>query len=228
MNAQKNQTVSVAVDSFVVVYGDTFNFNQKMKLQYGFKFDFDRKFWYRGILADKFWYWDQTLKGMAGEAKVEVAFLKNLADFSKMKQEVQAIEKEMKALEPVPAHHLDGAIMEVTKWYAGVFKEKNNTQFAYRNLRVIKVFRETQNAYLVDAEFFSGIASACGVCGRQLDNDISRATGIGPICAEKLGMKRPTMETAKEVVKHLESMSKAQGVFTQQWIPKSQIKNTIK
>ena len=226
MSAQKNQPVSSAVDSYVVVYGDTFDINQKMKLQYGFKFNYDRKYWYRGILADKYWYWEQTIKTMSGKA--QVVFVKNLEDFPKYKAEVDQFEKEMKASEPVPAHDLDGVVMEVSRWYAGIFKEKQNTAFAYRNLRVLKVFKETHAAYLVDAEFFSGIASSCGVCGRQLDNDISRATGIGPVCAQKIGIVRPTMETAKEVVKHLESMSKAQGVFKQVWIPKSQIKNIIK
>jgi hypothetical protein len=226
MQANQNQNVSTAIDSYIVVYGDTFDINQKMKLQYGFKFNFEKKYWYRGILADKFWYWEQTVKTMS--SKAEIAFAKDLSAFESMRQECLAMEREMKVQEPSAPHALDGAIMEVTKWYATVFKEKQNTQFAFRNLHVLKVHRETHAALLVDAEFFSGIASSCGCCGRQLDNDISRATGIGPVCAEKLGIKRPTMETAKEVVKHLESLSKAQGTFKQVWIPKSQIKNTIK
>jgi hypothetical protein len=35
------------------------------------------------------------------------------------------------------------------------------------------------------------------------------------------------METAKEIVAQMESLSKAQGVFKDVWIPKSQIKNII-
>lgn len=77
---------------------------------------------------------------------------------------------------------------------------------------------------LVDAEFFGGVARACAVCGRVLDNDISRASGIGPICAGKMGLPRPTRENANEILKQLEEKTKNMAPIERKWIPKSQMK----
>jgi hypothetical protein len=221
MGAPQINKVSEAVDSYVVVTGNSFDINHKLK-QYGFRFNYDQKYWYRGILEDKFWFWQHTVEGMS--KTVSCCFVRKLEQVPEIKQMLREVEREMA---PVVPHAMDGAIFEVSKWYANVFKENNNTSIAYRNLKVLKVKAESAKAYQVDAEFFGGIASCCGVCGLSLSNDISRATGIGPICATKLGFPRPTMETAKEIVAQMESLSKAQGVFKDVWIPKSQIKNII-
>jgi len=222
MGAQK--IVSEFVDSFVVVVGNSFDINHKLK-QYGFKFNYDQKYWYRSILEDKFWFWQHTVEGMS--KTVSCCFVRKLEQVPEVRQLLKEVEKEIKAEAPVLPHKLDGSVFEVSKWYANIFKENNNTSIAYRNLKILKVKGESAKAYLVDAEFFGGIASCCGVCGLSLSNDISRATGIGPICATKLGFPRPTMETAKEIVAQMENLSKAQGVFKDVWIPKSQIKTII-
>ena len=214
--------VSAQTDGYVVAYGKTFDLNDKFR-QYGFtlkKLD-GIWVWYREILSDKLWYWTQTVEGFG--PGVQAFYVK---DLSKVGEAVQTL-KEVAPVEKRPeleSHELDGAVFEVKKWYAQQFKENNNTQYAFRNLKILKVKQESAKAYLVDAEFFSGIASSCGCCGLELNNDISRATGIGPICAKKIGLPRPTMATAKEIVKQLESLSTAQGVFKDVWIPKSQIK----
>lgn len=213
-------------DGYVVAYGKTYGLNDKFK-QYGFSL---KKFgsswaWYREVLSDKTWYWTQTV-----EALGDGIFAIFVSDFSKIEQSIAESKQVDREMAPESSgdsapHELDGSIFEVSRWYSMQFKEKHNTAYAFRNLKIHKIKRETERAYLVDAEFFSGIASCCGVCGQELNNDISRATGIGPICAGKIGLPRPTMARAKEIVAQLESLSKAQGTFRDVWIPKSQIKN---
>lgn len=215
-----------ASDGFIIAYGKTYDLNEKFK-QYGFslkKLD-TRWVWYKEILSDKYWYWQQAVEGFG--AGISAIFVKSLSDFNQAVEESVKLDREN--ADPnanvLESHELDGKVFEVKKWYAMKFKDDHNTQYAFRNFRILKVLKETQRAYMVDAEFFSGIASCCGVCGQQLNNDISRATGIGPICAGKIGLPRPTMAAAKEIVAELEKKSKAQGTFKGVWIPKSQIKN---
>jgi SWI/SNF-related matrix-associated actin-dependent regulator 1 of chromatin subfamily A len=124
-------------------------------------------------------------------------------------------------------HKIENTVIETTAWYSKTFKESHNTSYAFRNFKVLKFLGETSKAYHVDVEFFSGISCTCGVCGRGLTNDVSKATGIGPVCAEKIGLPRPTLESAKETVKQMESLSQQQGQFTSIWIPKSQIKRIV-
>jgi SWI/SNF-related matrix-associated actin-dependent regulator 1 of chromatin subfamily A len=124
-------------------------------------------------------------------------------------------------------HKLQNKVIETKAWFAKTFRDNHNTSLAFRNFKVLKVTNETKKAYQVDIEFFSGISCTCGYCGRILDNPVSKATGIGPICAEKMGLPRPTLETAKEIVKKMEELSKKQGQFLNVWIPKSQIKRIV-
>lgn len=210
--------------SFIIVLGNSYAIKNELKERFRFQFDFDKKVWFKSTLQDKYWFYEQAIEALAKDVScVWVADLNNIAEAKKLIKET-APEPEISA----QAHALVGSVLEMSAWYAKAFQENHKTAYAFRNLKINQVHRETPKALQVDAEFFSGIASTCGVCGRILSNDISRATGIGPICAEKIGLPRPTMETAKEIVKMMESMSTAQGEFQQVWIPKSQIKNTIK
>jgi hypothetical protein len=139
--------------------------------------------------------------------------------------------KELKTdqeVQPIEGHPLIGQVYETTKWYGKIIKEKLGIGVIFRNIRVLNIYKETDRAILVDAELFGGIGRCCGVCGRYLDNEISRATGIGPVCASKMGLPRPTMENAKEIVKLLEAKSKEAGLIEKVWIPKSQIEKINK
>lgn len=212
-------------DGYAVAYGKTYDHSAKFQ-QYGFTLKkIDNKWiWLRSVLFDKFQFWNKAVEGF-GQG-IECFYIKDLTQISQAIEESKEIKTVVKRPD-IESHKLDGSVVEVKKWYANILKEKNNTQYAFRNLKILKVKQETPRAILADVEFFSGISSSCGCCGLALSNDISRATGIGPICATKIGLPRPTMETAKEIVKELESLSKAQGVFKDVWIPKSQIKETL-
>jgi hypothetical protein len=211
--------------SFIIVLGNSYDVKDSLKSRFNFKFDFEQKIWFRPVLQDKYWFFEQAVEALS--KNISCAWVQDINKLDEAKKLVREIESLNTTTVEVPAHRLDGSIFEMSAWYARAFKENNNTAYAFRNLKISKVKRETAKAYQVDAEFFSGIASTCGVCGRELSNDVSRATGIGPICAQKIGLPRPTMESAKETVKLMEQMSKAQGIFTDVWVPKSQIKHTL-
>lgn len=209
--------------SFIIVLGNSYAIKEQLKEKFRFQFDFNNKVWFKSTPQDKYWFYEQTIEALATD--VSCAWVADLSKIHEAKKLVK--ENEVKPEVVAKAHDLDGAILEMSAWYARTFQENHKTAYAFRNMKINQVHRETAKALQVDAEFFSGIASTCGVCGRPLSNDISRATGIGPICAEKIGLPRPTMATAKEVVKLMEAMSTAQGEFKEVWIPKSQIKNTF-
>jgi hypothetical protein len=206
---------------FVVAVKNSFDIKDTLK-KYGFTFDSFYKVWLKSCSVDKYHFWDVHLSSLSKE--VQTVWVKDLSEITKARYAIRELETPPARVEEAPTHALDGVVLEMKAWYAKAFKENHNTAYAFRNLKVIKALRETEKAIQVDAEFFSGIACSCGVCGRELNNDISRATGIGPICAEKIGLPRPTMDKAKEIVAQLEALSKAQGIFKGVWIPKSQIK----
>lgn len=119
---------------------------------------------------------------------------------------------------------LSGARIEVKAWLARRLQADLSMDFFFRNLEVVEVQNETLKAYQVKVKFVSQIVTNCHICGKELDNDISRATGIGPVCAAKMGLPRPTLETASETLKAIDEKCQAIGSVGPIWIPKSQIK----
>lgn len=217
--------MSIIQKSFIVVVGNSYSVKDALK-RYGFRFEGTYKVWYKIASKESFNSWDKELSSDS----ISVAHVENLSQIPAIIEAHKEFQKEI-IVEKGPIyidHSFTGAIAEVTKWYAKIFKENNNSKFAFRNLKILGVYAESSNAYLVDCEFFGGVACNCGVGGRQLSNAISIATGIGPICAEKLGMPRiSNLDDAKIIVEEMHKMSKECGIFKNVWIPKSQIKNII-
>jgi len=56
---------------------------------------------------------------------------------------------------------------------------------------LLKQIVETMNSPQVAAVKFGHQTGQCSICGRRLDNKISIALGIGPICNEKFGWTLP-------------------------------------
>lgn len=206
--------------SFCIVVGyGSIEIKDKLKERFGFKFDWDNKVWFKPVSIDKYTFFEKAIESM--NDNIDCFWVSSLSLVSDVKKEI--VQKEVE----VKPHALDGSVFEVTKWYANTFKDNHGAKFAFRNIKIKKVYIETDRAYQVDAEYFGGVGRCCGICGRGLDNAISKACGIGPICAEKIGMDRPTMETAQETLKKMELISKQQGSFNKVWIPKSQIKEVL-
>lgn len=67
----------------------------------------------------------------------------------------------------------------------------------------------------------------CRNCGRDLTDWISKASGMGPVCAKHLGITRPTTKSEiEEFNKKLKEKIEEMGEF-EFWVPKSQIKNAM-
>lgn len=56
---------------------------------------------------------------------------------------------------------------------------------------LLKQIVETMNSPQIAAVKFGHQTGQCSICGRRLDNKISIALGIGPICSEKFGWTLP-------------------------------------
>jgi len=117
-----------------------------------------------------------------------------------------------------------GAKIEIKRWLANRMAEKLKLTIFFRNLEVMEVLDETVKAYKVSIRFVSTVANSCHCCGKDLDTEISRASGIGPVCAKKyFQIKRPSVETAGEILATLDKYCLEVGTIREVWIPKSQM-----
>lgn len=210
-------------NSFTVIYGNTFSINPRLKL-YGFTFDWNNKYWYK--LASEQYY--KICERDLSNEDIAVFHVSDLSQVPRMIKDFNDFKKEVgqqEEVKPIQGHKLSNKVVEVSKWFSTKLKEQKNLKFAFRNLTILNIYKETPNAYLVDCEYFGGVGKSCGCCGRDLDNKISIATGIGPVCAERIGMPRvKTLEEAQIIIDEMSKMSKDVGVIKQVWIPKSQIR----
>jgi hypothetical protein len=217
--------------AIAIILGDTYNNKEEIKTL-GFQFNFDHKVFWKMVNDEVY----KTLEVMieAKFPKCRAYWIQSLDNVRECKEydleyyrtEVLKNKKSNNASEAIDSNY-SGKVIEVSKWYSKVFKQNNNSSYEFRNMKVLAVYRETDKAIQADVEYYGGIACRCGVCGRQLDNAISLATGIGPVCAEKIGLPRPSLENAQVIVEQLKALSKKQGIFKGVWIPKSQIKEVI-
>jgi hypothetical protein len=133
------------------------------------------------------------------------------------------VARSVRAAAPRTFSLLPGQEIEIKGWIAKRLQADLKLDFFFRNLEIVEVTAESKKAYQVKVKFISKIMSSCHFCGRELDNDVSRATGVGPVCAEKHGLGRPTLETAQATIKALEEVCAKIGTVGPFWLPKSQI-----
>lgn len=119
-----------------------------------------------------------------------------------------------------------GDQVEIKHFIAKRIAEENKVPHAFRNLEIVEIFRESAKAIQVRIKYVSKIATSCHLCGQPLDTEISRACGIGPVCAEKLGFKRPKLADAALILAELEKLAQQIGVLGPVWLAKSQIVDT--
>lgn len=206
------------MSNLIVIVGNSFPIKNTLKTK-GFRFDGASRLWFKPEtdLAN--------FKALSQELESEnvlVAFSSSLESTNAL------IKARRESRQPALVEHfLTNKVVEMTKWYATKFQEQHETKFAFRNLKILKVKVETERAFLVDVEFFGGISNSCGCCGKRLTDRFSVATGIGPICAERLGIPRITdLEQAHLVIEQMGRICREAGVFKEVWIPKSQIRGT--
>lgn len=130
--------------------------------------------------------------------------------------------------EPFQYSYVKGDEIEITAWVAKQIGKEKKIETVFRNLKITEIDGESNKAIKVKIEFVSKIAACCHVCGAPLDNEVSLATGIGPVCARKIGLPRPTMSNAKLILEELEKYAKTIGEIGPIWLAKSQIKQRVK
>lgn len=111
----------------------------------------------------------------------------------------------------------------VRRWFAQSKSKETGIKIFFRNLILEEVLAETVKAIQVRVRFNSKIATCCHICGLGLDNEISKACGIGPVCAKRLGFGRVSLSDAGAILAKIEEEAKIAGVIGPIWIPKSQI-----
>lgn len=137
-------------------------------------------------------------------------------------RQAEAVSKFM-ANDRSATHELVGKTIEIKAWLAKSLSTEKNIQM-FRNIVVNQVVRETPKAYLIRAKLAAKPAVNCHVCGRDLDNEISIATGIGPVCAEKIGFERNLDKY--QLLTAIQELVEKTGII-ELWLPKSQIKEVI-
>lgn len=120
-----------------------------------------------------------------------------------------------------------GTVVEVKKWLAERIAKHFGLETAYRNLEIKRTFNESAKAVQVEIKLSPKIGCNCSVCGQKLDTEVSRATGIGPVCADRLGIRRATKSNAQEILKEIESRINSLPAYGPLWVPRSQIKGIV-
>ena len=95
--------------------------------------------------------------------------------------------------------------------------------FFWRKLIIEEVIDEKEKSLNIKISFSANVGKYCHICGSVLDNEVSRAAGIGPTCAKKVGVQRPNKENTKVILKELEEVAKKLGVIGPVWISKRSI-----
>lgn len=166
-----------------------------------------------------------------GQNSFMLSLRSNLNRWGKLSPKQLAAAEKFLAPKPAPKTedftYKAGDKINITKWLSRTLAKQNNMEYFFRNLVVEECHAESIKAIQVSFRFDSEVTSSCHCCGRGLDNEISKATGVGPVCAKKyLKMKRVSMDNAQEILDKIEEEARSAGVFKSIWIPKSQLRTT--
>lgn len=116
-----------------------------------------------------------------------------------------------------------GEVITISSKMARAKAEELKLDAFFRNVEITQVHAESAKAIQVSVKFRSDIVTGCHMCGRDLTCDVSRATAIGPVCAEKIGFKRPTAADAPKMLEAIDKMAKRVGEIKEIWLPKYSI-----
>ena len=120
-----------------------------------------------------------------------------------------------------------GDELEINKYAAKKIADDRGFDLAFRNIKVTEVVAETHDQVQLKFEYISHIAENCHLCGRGLENEVSLACGIGPVCAKRLGFKRVTVADADIILEKLHQLVGLIGVVGPVWIKKYNVKQKL-
>ena len=113
--------------------------------------------------------------------------------------------------------------IKITKFIAKRVAEDNNLEFRPFLMTISKVLKETDKAYQVVGKLTVSDVSSCRVCGRDLTDWRSQATGVGPVCSKSLGIPYVKKEEDVMVYKKLLKLKIDKIGDLTFWLAKSQI-----
>lgn len=130
---------------------------------------------------------------------------------------------EQKAIERVSqVFTLDaGDVLRVSKWLAHELARKAGLARPHFVVEVVRVEAETPKAYKLDVRLSAQRTSVCSICGIKLTNAESVTNGIGPICAEKVGVGY-SGASLEELAEKLKTTA-----VVNTWVPKGAIKERV-
>lgn len=115
----------------------------------------------------------------------------------------------------------------VSRGVARGIKQANKLSFLPITLTVNTLHAQTDKAVEISARLTTGTVHICRCCGASLTDWKSQATGMGPVCSKKLGVKYITKKSdIARFQKELEERVKAIGDL-RFWAPKSKFKEGI-
>ena len=124
---------------------------------------------------------------------------------------------------PVPQSRVVSIDIIVTKWYARALQRDQKLQFAPFTLTISEIRQESAKAVKATVKMTAGEVSVCRCCGASLTDEKSQATGLGPVCAKKLGVKYIThLNDVARFKSDLQKRIEEIGSF-EVWIPRSQV-----
>lgn len=95
-----------------------------------------------------------------------------------------------------------GTVLEIRLKLAKKIAKAMEYGVQHRNLEIIETLEERGQYVRAKVRYSSRFGCRCVKCGAPLDDDISRATGVGPVCAKHYGIPRKSkLETT--VILHL-------------------------
>ena len=104
--------------------------------------------------------------------------------------------------------------IDISAWMAQVLKRDLQTALTFCRLDITELLRVTPKAVQVRGFFSTNIGARCYMCGAILDTEISRASGIGPVCAKHAGIPRAKQADAAATIAHMNELAKTMGQFT--------------
>lgn len=118
------------------------------------------------------------------------------------------------------------ATIDITSWFARCLKKELNANITFCRIDVVEVLRATGKAVQIRGYFNTDVAVNCYCCHAVLDTEISKASGIGPVCAKKAGVPRTSINDAPAIIAHMNQLAQSMGEFTV-WVPRKCIKTEI-
>lgn len=110
------------------------------------------------------------------------------------------------------------------RWVAQQIKKKHGLEFTPITVTVNQFYGQTDKAVRIKIKLTSGDVTNCRCCGASLKDEKSKATGVGPVCARKLGIEY--IRDKNDIARWKQDLQvKVDQLGSwEEWIPKSQIK----